>query len=512
MLGRLAVRRAGARRADDVRRRRAAPCCRRAAPSRASSRCAARWPRASRPTAAAHPDALADALRRIGARRERSPASSSSSPTSATRTAGRARSARCARATRCSRSRSRDPREARSPRSGGSRWSTRRPARASRSTPRAARARALRRARARAPRAASRASCGACASSTCAVDRRRLAAQLGTAAAMSFALAASGCSRCCSSRWRSLRASRVAPARAPLRRALPRGASTLARAAGAVPAWRRHLPAALAARGDRGARARAGQAAAHRRASRSSAASIMLVTDHSRSMLATDVDPTRLAAAQRAAHRVPRRSCPRGVRVGVVAFSDAPDAAQAPTPDHDAVRARSSTRRSPTAAPPPATRCRSRSTLLARAARHGQRPPARRSCCCPTARRRPAATRSRSRSEAARAEGPDLHRRARHARRDRAEPRPFARRCPVPPDPETLAHRRRTPAGALHRRRTTASCRSIYKTLGSQLGTQDAPARGHGGVRRRRPVLLLGAAAASTALGGRGCRSGRGSE
>jgi Ca-activated chloride channel family protein len=61
-------------------------------------------------------------------------------------------------------------------------------------------------------------------------------------------------------------------------------------------------------------------------------ASIMLVTDHSGSMQATDVQPTRLAAAERAA-RTFIGELPAQVRVGVVTFSGAPDAVQAPTSD-----------------------------------------------------------------------------------------------------------------------------------------------------------------------------------
>lgn len=67
-------------------------------------------------------------------------------------------------------------------------------------------------------------------------------------------------------------------------------------------------------------------------------ASIMLVTDHSGSMAATDVEPTRLAAAERAADTFIDR-LPSRVRVGAVAFSDSPDAVQAPQEDHAAARA-----------------------------------------------------------------------------------------------------------------------------------------------------------------------------
>ncbi|HJS96930.1 MAG TPA: VWA domain-containing protein, partial [Solirubrobacteraceae bacterium] len=67
-------------------------------------------------------------------------------------------------------------------------------------------------------------------------------------------------------------------------------------------------------------------------------ASIMLVTDHSGSMAATDVEPTRLAAAERAADTFIDR-LPSRVLVGAIAFSDSPDAVQAPQEDHSAARA-----------------------------------------------------------------------------------------------------------------------------------------------------------------------------
>ncbi len=62
-------------------------------------------------------------------------------------------------------------------------------------------------------------------------------------------------------------------------------------------------------------------------------ASVVLVTDHSGSMQATDVEPTRLAAAQRAARDFLDR-IPDQVRVGAVAFAGTPDAVQAPSTDH----------------------------------------------------------------------------------------------------------------------------------------------------------------------------------
>ena len=66
-------------------------------------------------------------------------------------------------------------------------------------------------------------------------------------------------------------------------------------------------------------------------------ASIMLVSDTSGSMKATDVAPSRIEAARRAARsflaRVPAR-----VQVGAVAYADAPYRVQQPTPDRAEVR------------------------------------------------------------------------------------------------------------------------------------------------------------------------------
>jgi Ca-activated chloride channel family protein len=105
--------------------------------------------------------------------------------------------------------------------------------------------------------------------------------------------------------------------------------STLKLAIGTVPAWRRHVPAALALA------ALAALVLALARPQRTVAvplkrASIMLVTDHSRSMFATDVTPSRLAAAKRAA-RAFLDQLPDTVRVGVVAYSGAADAVTVPS-------------------------------------------------------------------------------------------------------------------------------------------------------------------------------------
>jgi Ca-activated chloride channel family protein len=66
-------------------------------------------------------------------------------------------------------------------------------------------------------------------------------------------------------------------------------------------------------------------------------AELVLVLDHSGSMDATDVKPTRLAAAEHAANTF-LDQLPGSVRVGVVSFSSVPDTVLAPTTDRDAVR------------------------------------------------------------------------------------------------------------------------------------------------------------------------------
>jgi Ca-activated chloride channel homolog len=113
--------------------------------------------------------------------------------------------------------------------------------------------------------------------------------------------------------------------------------STLRMAGAATPSWRRHLPAALLLAAIASlAVALARPHVTHRVAV--GEASMMLVTDHSGSMAATDVQPTRLDAAEKAANQFIDQ-LPSGVRVGAVAFSDAPDAVQGPVTNKGAARA-----------------------------------------------------------------------------------------------------------------------------------------------------------------------------
>jgi Ca-activated chloride channel homolog len=101
------------------------------------------------------------------------------------------------------------------------------------------------------------------------------------------------------------------------------------------PGWRRHAPmlaflVALAVLVLAAARPQKTVAVPVERAS------IMLVTDVSGSMLATDVAPSRLVAARRAAQRFVDR-VPKKVQVGVMAFNQTPQVLQSPTRDREAV-------------------------------------------------------------------------------------------------------------------------------------------------------------------------------
>jgi Ca-activated chloride channel family protein len=105
----------------------------------------------------------------------------------------------------------------------------------------------------------------------------------------------------------------------------------------AKPGLRRHVPPllllfALAALIVALARPQHTVAAAQR------AATVMMVTDTSGSMNATDVEPDRLSAAQSAADKL-ADELPQPLRLGLVSFSDAPQLDVPPTTDRDAVRA-----------------------------------------------------------------------------------------------------------------------------------------------------------------------------
>jgi Ca-activated chloride channel family protein len=111
--------------------------------------------------------------------------------------------------------------------------------------------------------------------------------------------------------------------------------ATLAAVASPEPAWRRQLPFALLTV------AVAALAVSLARPQKTiqvpvDRASVVLVTDVSRSMSADDVNPTRLDAARQAALTFLGK-VPDSLRVGLVAFSDGAQTLQSPTTDRSAL-------------------------------------------------------------------------------------------------------------------------------------------------------------------------------
>jgi Ca-activated chloride channel homolog len=277
------------------------------------------------------------------------------------------------------------------------------------------------------------------------------------------------------------------------------GVATLREVLGTTPVWRRHLPAALAllamtclvlalAKPNRTVAVPAEQA------------SVVLVTDHSRSMMATDVSPTRLEAARAAALRFLSK-VPGPVRVGAVAYSDAPDAVQAPTTRREDVRriinglvADGST----------ATGDALAAALegISRDRKNGRRPPAAIVLL----------------SDGKTTTGRDPLQVARQAGRAKVpiftvalgtpgatipNPYPYASPLPVPPDPVTLKRIASESKGRAYTVEDAGELQSIYQRLGSSIGTRKRQQEitavfAVGGL-----LLLAAAAAASMRWSGR---------
>jgi Ca-activated chloride channel homolog len=270
-------------------------------------------------------------------------------------------------------------------------------------------------------------------------------------------------------------------------------------AAVAVPAWRRHLPAALALA------ALAALVLAMARPEKTVAvpierASIMLVTDHSRSMSATDVEPTRLSAAQRAA-RTFLNTLPEQVRVGAVAFSDTPDAVQAPSSDHDDAR-RIVDAQVADGATATGAALETAIDALKNDKQNGKRPPSAIILL----------------SDGKTTVPPDPVPIAREAgklkipiytvalgTRDATvpNPNPFGTPLLVAPDPETLRTIAQVSGGKAFTAEDSDSLKSIYKTLGSQLGTKQQKKQITASFAIGGLVLLLGAAFSSLRWAGR---------
>lgn len=245
----------------------------------------------------------------------------------------------------------------------------------------------------------------------------------------------------------------------------PAVASLRVAAGEAASSWRRHLPAAFAL----AALAALVVALARPHVSYSAAveqASLMLVTDHSGSMAASDVRPTRLAAAERAANTFIDQ-LPGNALVGAVAFGSSPDAVQPPQANHDPARAVINGQQAGGATDT------GDALELALQLLRGANP-----------KHPPSAIVLLSDGAANR--GLDVTMVAHEAARDRipiytvalgtpdgtlSNPDPFGPPVSVPPDPELMQQIADISHGRSFNAQTADELSSIYKTLGHQLGS-----------------------------------------
>jgi Ca-activated chloride channel homolog len=271
--------------------------------------------------------------------------------------------------------------------------------------------------------------------------------------------------------------------------------ATLREAVAAEPSWERHLPAALAL----GAVAVLAVALARPHVGYrvpTNEASLMLVTDHSGSMAATDVDPSRLSAAKNSANTFIDQ-LPKTVRVGAIGFSSSPDTAQAPVADHSAARQVINSQSADGGT--------DTGDALGLALRllHGS-----------DAKHPPSAIVLLS--DGAANAGPDPVTVSRQAAQDHIpiytvalgtpdgviqSPNQFGMPQAVPPDPELMAQIAQVSGARAFNAQSADQLSSIYKRLGSQLGT----------VSRQREITALFAIAGVVLLLGAGVTSVRSS-
>jgi Ca-activated chloride channel family protein len=266
-----------------------------------------------------------------------------------------------------------------------------------------------------------------------------------------------------------------------------------------TPRWRRHLPAAIAAL----ALAVLAMALARPHATVAvpvERASVVLVTDVSRSMRATDVDPSRLDAALGAAETFLDR-VPEELRVGAVAFSTSPHSVVPPEHERERVRAHlSSLNADGSTATGEAL---ARALELLKTSEDGKRegkPPAAIVLL----------------SDGKTTVGRDPVAVAREARKARVPVYTVSlgteegsitgssgMQLPVPPDPETMADIAEASGGESFDVAESGELDSIYERLGSDIATRPEEREITAGFAAGGLVLLAGAAALSLRTAGR---------
>jgi Ca-activated chloride channel homolog len=273
--------------------------------------------------------------------------------------------------------------------------------------------------------------------------------------------------------------------------------STVREVIAATPSWERHVPAALAL----AAMALLAVALARPRVTHhipTGQANMMLVTDHSGSMAAEDVQPTRLAAAVSAANTFIDQ-LPKTVRVGAIGFGTTPDAVQGPSATHAEARALEDSLIANGGTDTGDALQLALQLLQGSNAKHA-----------------PAAIVLLSDGQAN--AGPDPVSISQEAKKDRIpiytvalgtaggvlpNPDPFAPPQAVPPDPQLMQQIARVSGGRAFNARSADELSSIYKKLGSQLSSVTRKKEitwwfAAGGV-----VLLIGAVVSSVRGTGR---------
>ncbi len=241
--------------------------------------------------------------------------------------------------------------------------------------------------------------------------------------------------------------------------------ATLRAAGVAAPSWRRHVPAALLL----AAVATLALALARPRVTHRvpiGEASMMLVIDHSGSMAAVDVTPTRLAAAQAAANTFIAQ-LPGSVSLGAIGFGSTVDTVQQPVSNHGAAQGNIDSQQAGGGTDT------GDALTLALQLLHGaskSHPPAAIVLL----------------SDGAANAGPDPVTVARQAARERipiytvalgtssgilANPDPFQPPISVPPDPQLMQQIAATSGARAFNAQTSDQLSSIYKHLGTELSS-----------------------------------------
>jgi Ca-activated chloride channel family protein len=227
-------------------------------------------------------------------------------------------------------------------------------------------------------------------------------------------------------------------------------------------------------------------------------ASVVLVTDVSRSMSATDVSPTRLEAARRAAQNF-LDNVPDELRVGLVSFSDIAQTLQTPTTDRDAVRNALETLQPLAGTATGAGLRTALDDLKIRADTSARRPPAALVLL----------------SDGSATDGQAADQVAAEARRLRVPIYTVALGTPdgtitlqgqvlrVPPDPEALKRIASASGGEAFRAEDSDQLGAVYDRLGSQIGTKPEKREITAAFAGLALLMLGGAVASSLRLGGR---------